>query len=675
MHADPVATVQDALTRSELIRAVATVREDGGRRLALPDTEVRSLRPEEIAQLEALGNWSDDWSRVRVPPHFDGRRVRHSRFHGEVVLGKFTRSVRLPEGIELPSGVYRSTLRGCVIGNDALVQDVGLLVNYVVGEGALLLHCGDVICDGWTAFANGIDLPLGIECGGREVRVFAEIDLATASLLTRSRSQKELLASYETAVAAYRARAVCERGIIQARAVVRNTPAVRNAYLGPWSRTDGAALLANATVLSDREQPTEVASGACVNSALLQWGSRVAAGAVVERSVLAESSTAERHARITGSIVGSNTTVAGGEVTSCLLGPFVGFHHQALLIAALWPEGRGNVAAGANAGSNHTGRAPDQEFWPGEGMFIGLGANIRYPADFSGAPYTTIACGVTTLPQRVTFPFSLVRQPSRHEADFPPGHNEIVPGWSLSENLYALRRTQRKQQARNRARRAQFCLDILRPEMILLLRDAHRRLQALPHVKEVYTERDIEGLGKNVLLEANRESALYAYHLHVACFALLGLKRAVEVALLGGRGDALSGLLLTPSEEPTWELQRRILCDERRVRDVRKGLLALPGCLETIASHVERSRAKDDDRGRRIIPDYAEAHDSVREDCLVQEAWDEARRARCEVNELLATLDRRPSSPRDGECPIMRDGTYLYPPDDSCNGLPARTSV
>ena len=79
--------------------------------------------------------------------------------------------------------------------------------------------------------------------------------------------------------------------------------------------------------------------------------------------------------------------MAGGEVAASLLGPFVSFHHQALLIATLWPEGKGNVAYGANVGSNHTSKAPDQEFWPGEGMFLGLGVNIKFPADFSRAPY------------------------------------------------------------------------------------------------------------------------------------------------------------------------------------------------------------------------------------------------------------------------------------------------
>src|SRR5208282_4258957 len=175
--------------------------------------------------------------------------------------------------------------------------------------------------------------------------------------------------------------------------------------------------------------------------------------ALVERSVLTEHSHAERHGKVTHSILGPNTGVAEGEVTASLLGPFVSFHHQALLIATLWPEGKGNVAYGANVGSNHTSKAPDQEFWPGEGMFLGLGVNIKFPADFSKAPYSIITCGVTTLPQKVMFPFSMINLPSAMQRGISPAFNEIIPAWLLTDNLYTLKRNEGKYQARNKARR------------------------------------------------------------------------------------------------------------------------------------------------------------------------------------------------------------------------------
>src|SRR5207253_8981239 len=95
---------------------------------------------------------------------------------------------------------------------------------------------------------------------------------------------------------------------------------------------EGATLVADSALLSSRDEPVEVRSGACVTGALLQWGSQVTTLALVDRSVLTEHTQVERHGKVTHSILGPNTGVAGGEVTASLLGPFVSFHHQALLI-------------------------------------------------------------------------------------------------------------------------------------------------------------------------------------------------------------------------------------------------------------------------------------------------------------------------------------------------------
>src|SRR5947209_512962 len=136
--------VPAAMRRSELLRAAAAVRADGGLAFALGTDEPRPLTPAEAAALERLGNSADDWSRVRVADGFDWRRVRQCQFHGDVVLGRFTGAVRLPEGVELPAGVYHSTVADSVIGHGAMVRDVHLLARCAVGEGAVVANCGTV---------------------------------------------------------------------------------------------------------------------------------------------------------------------------------------------------------------------------------------------------------------------------------------------------------------------------------------------------------------------------------------------------------------------------------------------------------------------------------------------------------------------------------------------------
>ena len=76
--------------------------------------------------------------------------------------------------------------------------------------------------------------------------------------------------------------------------------------------------------------------------------------------------------------------------------------------------------------------------------------NIKYPSDFTRAPYTIVAMGVSTLPQKLGFPFSLVNKPWGPAPGVSPAYNEIIPAWVLRENLYALKRTEGKFRARNR---------------------------------------------------------------------------------------------------------------------------------------------------------------------------------------------------------------------------------
>ncbi|OPX31341.1 MAG: hypothetical protein B1H40_04190 [Candidatus Latescibacteria bacterium 4484_181] len=346
----------------------------------------------------------------------------------------------------------------------------------------------------------------------------------------------------------------------------------------------------------------------------------------------------ERHGKVTQSILGPNTGVAEGEVTASLLGPFVGFHHQALLIAALWPEGKGNVAYGANIGSNHTSKAPDQELWPGEGVFFGLGVNIKYPSDFTRAPYSIFAMGVNALAQKLTFPFSLINTPAAVYKGVSPAYNEIRPAWLLTDNMYTLRRNEEKFKKRNKAKRTTFDFDVFRPHIVDLMIDARNRLLEVTEVKDLYTDKDIRGLGKNYMLEESRLKAIEAYTFYIKYYALLGLKRKVEELLDSGSKEQIADLISRPSSDLRWEHQRRILKTELRGNDVAEGLRLLAEMQEKVARDVEKSKEKDDRRGCRIIDDYEVVHPSASNDAFVLDTWRQTRKMQNQIEELLSKL-------------------------------------
>lgn len=646
-----------AIAQSEFVKTVASARRDRGQTLALGGVPVRLLFRDEITQLEKQGNSSADWSRVLVVEGFDWRWIEHSSFHGDVILGRFARQVALVEGLQLPAGIYRSTLANCVIGHNALIRDVKILAGYIVCPGAILLDCGSITCEGETAFGNGGQIPLGIEAGGREVPVYAEIDVESAAAVARSRAQLGFLQRYQEAIEEYIARVRSPRGIIGTAARVRTVPRIRNTFIGPYADLDGATCVSDSTILSGFEEPTLVTSGAAVSDSILQWGSRVTRMAIVERSLVAEHAHVERHGKLSNSMLGPNSCMAAGEVSASLVGPFVNLHHQALLIATLWPEGRGNISYGANVGANHTVKMPDQEFWPGEGAFLGLGVNIKFPANFSQAPYLVAASGVTTLPQKIQFPFSLVRSPTASYANVSPAYNEIIPAWLLTDNLYALKRNERKFKDRNKARRAAFDFRVFRPEIVDLMQSACRRLAGVRHRKEFYTDRDIDGLGKNLLLESHRVSAIEAYRYFIRYYALRRLKTEVAALLSECSDQAAGRLLTTPSDDLSWEHARLILYEELGLWNVAEALRQLPAMLDNIARKVADARGRDDERGARIIDDYTEAHVPAARDPVVQQAREEAGNLTREVDAFLERLEeqdmREPAAQPPGQLQLI----------------------
>ena len=115
--------VTQARAESEVVAVSQLINSspEGPVRAALGEVSPRSLSQEEIEQLEANGNVAEDWSSVLVAPGTCMDRIRSSSFFGRVVMGPFTGSVDLG-GIELPTGVYGSTVADSCIGGDALVH-------------------------------------------------------------------------------------------------------------------------------------------------------------------------------------------------------------------------------------------------------------------------------------------------------------------------------------------------------------------------------------------------------------------------------------------------------------------------------------------------------------------------------------------------------------------------
>ncbi len=605
---------------SELIEAARQVAKRPDNILGLL---LRSPTREEIAVMEDRGCRSDDWGLLKVSQDFDAFRVRRVNFKGACVLGRFSAEVEVVPGFRQASGIYDSTLSDCQIGNDCLLENVRLAAHVVVDREAVLFGVGSIVGSGAATFGCGRELPIACETGGRDVPLWAELTIPQAALIARDRADGSGQQAVRAAVAAYVKAIASPVCWVRRSARILHTERIRDAFIGVGAVIDNVHELSNVAVLSSLTEPTRITNGAAVTDSIVQWGVELGGNCIVRRSALIEHSAVDAHATVEDSIIGPNTHLAKGEVTASLVGPFVGFHHQSLLIAAFWPEGKGNIAYGAMVGSNHTGRAPDQEIWPGEGVFYGLGCAIRLPTDFSEAPYSTISMGVSTLPQKVSFPFSLIAVPvnplDEQASGVPRAYNEILPGWTLSENAYGLVRNELKYGKRDKSRRHHIEYKVLRPHIMRLVKDARDRLAAVTNRKEAYLDHDIAGLGRNFLRESARIEAIAIYDRALLRYALRILLNEAE-----GRID------IPGSAEIAHELADGIL--PGRSRDDRlRHLLVVE---RENAELVQKSKAKDDERGARIIPGYAQAHTPAPADPVVISAWDRVARTTERVQAL-----------------------------------------
>ena len=579
---------------------------------------VRPLTDKEISRLQALGNTAGDWATILVAEGFSPEHVTNSRFLGTCHLGIFDGTpVSCGDSIRLPSGIHDSSIIDATIANNCCVWNAGGVNNYFIDEKAVLYNTGSVSCSADSAFGNGTAITIGMETGGREVPAYGDLTISAAAAIAGAPHRQE---AFRSTIEPYLRQCTTPFGIIGSGSRICNCPSITDTFIGEAVRCDNVTRIHNSTIAGSGDEPTVIRDGALIRNSIVQWGCRIDSMAIVDRSVCTEHSQVERQAKVTDSIIGPNTGIAEGEVTASLVGPFVGLHHQSLLIGALWPEGKGNVAYGANVGSNHTAKAPDQEIFCGEGLFFGLGVNIKFPADFSRAPYSIIATGVTTLPQRMSFPFSLINSPSDRYESVPFSFNELFPGWVLSDNLYMVYRSKAKFADRNKAHRIEITPEPFRPEIIDMMVDARNRLRTVSVSKKVFTETDIPGTGKNFISRHSLSKAIATYSLWIERYCLGGLFNRSSALLARGNTSGLASLLETPADDThRWQHERSLLISEGfGTRTLEANLERLAELIHLEETAVLQSKEKDELRGKQIMDDYIAVHGATAEDPLVR---------------------------------------------------------
>ena len=560
-----------------------------------PTPKALDLRPlDDSAQraLERAGNSCSDYSGVRVTPRTDLSLIRNCRLRPPVSIDLEAGRLEI-DGEVFDAGIRDCTLDSCTVSGRVHLSEVGLLKGMTVMGPSAVVRCGRVCADQDGDFGMEAALELGLETDGRQLPLVPTLTPDLALHLTSERGQA-MRRRLDAHLEAMRLSLSPLGAIIGPGCLLRDTPAVTGCFLSGSATVDAAAGVRESFLMGADDRRTRIADGALVRRSALQWGARVDSMAVVERSLVGECSTVERHGKLTGSLLGPDSSLGEGEITASLTGPFTAMHHQSLLIAARWPLGQGNVGYGANVGSNHTSRAPDQGIECGQGVFFGLGCSVKFPCSLERAPFSIIATGVTTLPQRLEMPFSLICSRTGDYPGVSPALNEIRPGWVLAGNLYALWRSMTKYRSRRRSVHTGGAAPVLS------LRNAEMVEKAMSMLEKVEGDgpwTDLPGIGKNILTDGARREGVEAYALFLQWYALQSFAAALR------RLEDPDRALAEMSGPDRGMLQRHAGC---------AGPAQAAGryleVMEELVRRVRDSRSKDSVRGSRVSSEYQWAH-------------------------------------------------------------------
>ncbi len=561
----------------------------------------RPLSPQEIETLKKNGNRCEDWSQISVDPAFTPNRISGSSFSGKVHLPAFYGTLLMPGDVSAPTGIYSSSIHDSIIEN-SLIHHVSLMSNIWVMQGAVVQNVGSLVANGKSHYQIGAEIAVGNEMGGRTVRIIPDITPELVKMQLFSKVDSETSRAFIQQMETWRNEVLLPYGIIGKNAIVANTNIVRNSWIGEQVRIDGASKIRNSVALGNLENPTYIYDGVILENSCVQEGAKIHSTALVKDSVLMKRTKVGNKAIINSSIICPCVHIDEAEITHSFVGPLTQAHHHSLLIAALWPEGHGNLGYGANVGSNHTGRMPDQEVMPALGMFFGLGSNIKFPANFSESPYTTISTGVTASPQCLRFPFSLILPGDPQIRVIRSDLNELRPGWCYGKNAYAIARNAYKYALRGKGFVAPEDSQVLSDKNASLVLDALRRLQ-VPQIREIYTEENIPGLGSNYIKESARHFAKSTYRQFLERYVATKMTMAAE--------QDRSLLLQNP-------LEIRKIFPGDLLREILKEI-ALPNSFEELlktyralekqwSESVLHGTDKDFVRGREIFDDYDASH-------------------------------------------------------------------
>ena len=413
----------------------------------------RALKEGERETLVKNHNFCPDWDAFLVSDPFDPHLIRNSAFYGLVRIGAL-RSVLLQQhDFCVPAGIRNSTIISCDIGDDVAIQDCAHISHYIIGDCCILSRVDEMQTTNHAKFGSGalkdgeeeevrVWIDVMNEAAGRSVLPFREMLPADAYLWASYRDDTALVQALKNITQREYGGFRGAYGVVGSHSTIKSCLIIKDVFVGEWAYIKGANKLKNISVLSSKEEPSQIGEGVEMVNGIVGYGCNAFYGVKAVRFVMGRSSSLKYGARLIHSILGDNSTISCCEMLSNLIFPAHEQHHNNSFLIASLIQGMSNLAAGATVGSNHNSRAKDGEIRAGRGFWPGLSTTLKHPSSF--ASFVIITKGDYTHELNITLPFSLVSNNTRQD------RLEIMPAYFWMYNLYGLERNTWKTETRDK---------------------------------------------------------------------------------------------------------------------------------------------------------------------------------------------------------------------------------
>lgn len=485
---------------------------------------MRNLTEQEITSLSHQGCTAEDWSAIQVSDKFCPQFISNVEFYGTVTLGSFEKDVEVAPGFTKHSGIHYATLRNAIIGNDCLIEHVGII--NTTSE---------------ATFGQGHVIAVLNEVGDGNVMIFDGLNAQLASLMVKYEQDKVFTQAIRSIVEKKIETSKQPYTIIGNDVRITHTTGIVNCHISDGCQIDGALRLQDCTLKSLPDAVVKIGVGVICENSVIYNGSSVLNNAKLENCFVGEACVITDGFTAESSLFFANCYMSNGEACAAFCGPFSASHHKSSLLI-------GGMFSFYNAGSatnfsNHAYKMGPMHWGVlDRGTKTASGSYILMPAHIG--TFSVCFGKLMHHPDTRKLPFSYLIAYG-DEMYLVPGRNLTTVG------LYRdIRKWPKRDKRPDEARNSIVNFDWLSPFSVGGIMVAKRTLEGLREISgDVATYNFHDYVIKNSSLKKGIKYYDIALRIYMGAVMKRHILEVPRSSVGTGKWSDLSGLLIPVSEE------------------------------------------------------------------------------------------------------------------------------